>query len=140
MAEGGGFLARDAALREQAKHLTESAVHATGGGEVAAGGIEFGKVECAADDVASGGRIAEQLFFSFGVEAAERGMNVGARHGALATVGESKLAAVGQLVRIYVDVAGIGNGVGLVRREICAIWFGRILDGTRRRKRVVAVG
>ncbi len=37
MAEGGGFLARDAPLREQAKNLTESAVHAGGGGEVAAG-------------------------------------------------------------------------------------------------------
>jgi hypothetical protein len=45
MAEGGGFLAGDAPLREQAKHLTEGAVHAGGGGEVAAGGIKFGKVE-----------------------------------------------------------------------------------------------
>src|SRR6266566_3007876 len=54
MAEGGGFLAGDAALREQAKHLGEGAVYAGGGGEVAAGGIEFGKIECGADDVTSG--------------------------------------------------------------------------------------
>ncbi len=52
--EGGGFLARDAALREQAEHLGESAVHAGGGGEIAAGGIEFGKIETGADDAASG--------------------------------------------------------------------------------------
>ena len=54
MAEGGGFLARNAPLREQAKNLSEGAVHAGGGGEVAAGGIEFGKIECGADDVTSG--------------------------------------------------------------------------------------
>ncbi len=54
MAEGGGFLARNAALREQAKNLSESAVYAGGGGEIAAGGIEFGKIECATDDVTSG--------------------------------------------------------------------------------------
>ncbi len=54
VAEGGGFLAGNAALREQAKHLGEGAVHAGGGGEVAAGGMEFGKVECGADDVTSG--------------------------------------------------------------------------------------
>src|SRR5437879_7003742 len=54
MAEGGRFLARNAALREQAKNLGEGAVHAGGGGEVAAGGIEFGKIECGADDVTSG--------------------------------------------------------------------------------------
>ena len=52
--EGGGFLARDAALREQAEHLGESAVHAGGGSEIAAGGIEFGKIETGADDVAPG--------------------------------------------------------------------------------------
>jgi hypothetical protein len=52
--EGGGFLARDAALREQAEHLGESAVHAGGGSEIAAGGIEFGKIETGADDAASG--------------------------------------------------------------------------------------
>jgi hypothetical protein len=45
VAEGGGFLARNPALREQAKHLGEGAVHAGGGGEIAAGGIEFGKIE-----------------------------------------------------------------------------------------------
>jgi len=54
MAKGGGFLARDAALREQPKNLPEGAVHAGGGSEVAAGGIEFGKIECGADDVTSG--------------------------------------------------------------------------------------
>src|SRR5260370_34045919 len=37
LGEGGGFLARDAVLREQAKHLAESAVHACGGGEGPAG-------------------------------------------------------------------------------------------------------
>jgi len=50
VAESGGFLPRNASLREQAKDLSESAVHAGGGGEVAAGGIEFGKVACPADD------------------------------------------------------------------------------------------
>ena len=54
VAEGGGFLARDAPLREQAKNLTERAVHTGGGGEVAASGIEFGKVERRSDDVTSG--------------------------------------------------------------------------------------
>src|ERR1700751_2917934 len=39
LGEGGGFLARDAALREQAENLAERAVHAGGGGEIAAGGI-----------------------------------------------------------------------------------------------------
>src|SRR6266566_668515 len=95
MAEGGGLLARNAALREQAKNLSESAVHAGGGSEVAAGGIEFGKIECGADDVASGYRIAEQLIFSFGVEGAERGMNFGASHTTLATVREGELATLG---------------------------------------------
>ena len=54
VAEGGGFLAGNTALREQAEDLGEGAVHAAGGGEVAAGGIKFGKVECATDDVTSG--------------------------------------------------------------------------------------
>jgi len=54
MAEGGGFLAGNAPLREQAKNLGEGAVHAGGGSEVAAGRIEFGKIECGADDVTSG--------------------------------------------------------------------------------------
>jgi hypothetical protein len=54
VAEGGGFLARNAALREQAKNLSESAVHAGGGGEIAAGGMEFGKVECGPDDMTPG--------------------------------------------------------------------------------------
>ena len=101
MAEGGGFLARDTPLREQAKNLGEGAVHASGGGEVAAGGKEFGKIECGANDVTSGCRIAKQLFFSLGVESAERGMNVGARHSALAPVGEEELAALGQWVGVY---------------------------------------
>ena len=101
MAEGGGFLARDTPLREQAKNLGEGAVHASGGGEVAAGGKEFGKIECGANDVTSGCRIAKQLFFSLGVESAERGMNFGARHAALAPVGEGKLAALGQWIGVY---------------------------------------
>src|SRR5207245_2760333 len=88
-------------LREQAKHLGEGAVHAGGGGEIATGGMEFGKVECGADDVTSGRRVAEQLVFSFGVKAAQGGMNVGAGHGALAPVGESELAAIGQWVGVY---------------------------------------
>src|SRR6266704_2105378 len=95
VAEGGCFLARNAALREQAKNLSESAVYAGGGGEIAAGGKEFGKIECGADDVASGYRIAEQLLFSFGVEAAARGMNFGASHAALAPVRERELATLG---------------------------------------------
>jgi len=96
MTESGGLLARDAPLREQAENLSESAVHAGGGGEIAAGGMEFGKVECPSDNVASGRGAAEQLFFSFGVKRAEGGMNIGAGHGALAAIGESKLATVRQ--------------------------------------------
>ena len=94
MAEGGGSLARNAALREQAKNLSEGAVHAGSGGEIATGGMQFGKVECRSDDVTSGGRVAEQLVFAFGVKATQGGMNVGARHGALAPVGEGELAAL----------------------------------------------
>src|SRR4029077_1251691 len=45
LGEGGGFLAGNVALREEAKHLAERAVHAGGGGEIAACGIEFGKIE-----------------------------------------------------------------------------------------------
>ncbi len=96
MTESGGLLARDAPLREQAENLSESAVHAGGGGEIAAGGMEFGKVECPSDNVASGRGAAKQLFFSFGVKRAEGGMNIGAGHGALAAIGESKLATVRQ--------------------------------------------
>lgn len=107
MAEGGGFLARDAALREQAKNLAEGAVHAGRGSEVAAGGMELGKVECGADDVTSGCRVAEQLFFSFGVKAAEGGMYVGARHAALAAIGESELATGGQLASVYMEGAKV---------------------------------
>ncbi|HYT07557.1 MAG TPA: hypothetical protein VEL77_07905 [Rugosimonospora sp.] len=127
VAEGGGFLARDAPLREQAKHLGEGAVHAGGGGEIAAGGMEFGKVECGADDVTSGHRVAEQLVFSFGVEAAEGGMNVGASHSALAPVGKAKLAAVGQLVGVYVDFFMRQRRPGLcyARKLLIAMTFAR---------------
>ena len=55
LGEGGGFLAGNAALREQAKDLAERAVHAGGGGEIAAGGIEFGKIESGADNGAASG-------------------------------------------------------------------------------------
>jgi len=94
------------------------------------------------------------------VESAERGMNVGPGHGALATVGKAKLAAVGQLVGVYVDffmrqrrpdwhaLLALDNLiiarelviVGLVRREIGGIWLLGILDGARRRKGFVTVG
>jgi hypothetical protein len=99
MAEGGGFLARNAPLREQAKNLGERAVHAGGGGEIAAGGMEFGQVECRSDDVTTRRWVAEQLVLSFGVKATEGGMNFGAPHAALASVGESELATVGQGLR-----------------------------------------
>ena len=99
MTESGGFLARDAPLREQAKNLSEGAVHAGSGGEIVAGGIEFGKVERGADYVASGCGAPEQLFLSFGVKATHGGMNVGAGHGALATIGKGELAAGRQGVR-----------------------------------------
>src|SRR5690242_3711357 len=74
--EGGGFLAGDAALREQAKHMTEGAVHAGGGGEVARGGKQFGEIVALAADEAFREGLAEQLFFAFGMVDAERGMNV----------------------------------------------------------------
>jgi hypothetical protein len=93
MTEGGGFLARNAPLREQAENLSESAVHAGSGGEIAAGGIELGKVKCRSDNIASGCGAAEQLFFSFGVKGTHGGMNVGAGHGARATIGKGELAA-----------------------------------------------
>ena len=101
MAEGGGFLARDAPLGEQAKDLSESAVNSRRGSEVAAGGMELGKVEYGADDVTSGCRVAEQLFFSFSVKAAAGGMDFGARHAALAAIGERELATIGQ--DIFID-------------------------------------
>ena len=116
VAEGGGFLARNAALREQAKNLCENAVHAGGGGEVAAGGIEFGEVERSTDDVPCGQRFAEQLVFAFGVKATEGRVNIGAGHGALAAVGKGELTAIGQFLGVYMRVT-----VGLVRREIGAI-------------------
>ena len=116
VAEGGGFLARNAALREETKNLCENAVDAGGGGEVAAGGIEFGKVECATGDVTRGRRFAEQLVFAFRVKAAQGGVNVGAGHGALASVGKGELTAIGQFLGVYMRVT-----VGLVRREIGAI-------------------
>jgi hypothetical protein len=96
VAEGGGFLARNAALREKAKNLSESSIHAGSGGEVAAGGIKFRKIERRSDNLTSRRRVAEQLVFAFGVKAAQGGVNVGAGHGALASVGEGELAAIGQ--------------------------------------------
>lgn len=93
MAEGGGFLAGDAPLGEEAEDLSESAVHAGGGREIGAGGIEFGKVESRSDHVASGRGAAEQLLFSFGVKGTHGGMNVGAGHGALASIGKGEPAA-----------------------------------------------
>ncbi len=111
VAEGGGFLAGDAALREQAKDLAESAVHACGGGEVVRGGIEFGKVELAGDEGAS--RIAEQLVFSIRVIRAERGVNVRAGHGALASIGEHELAALGQWIGFRREVEKIVLPVGV---------------------------
>jgi hypothetical protein len=95
MTEGGGFLTRNPALREEAKNLRESAVHAGGGAEVAAGRIEFGKIERLSDDVTSGHRVTEQLFLSLGVKAAAGGIDVRAGHGALAAIGEHKLATLG---------------------------------------------
>jgi len=121
LGEGGGFLAGDAALREQAKHLSEGAAHAGGCGEIAAGGIEFGKVERAADDGApsEAGR-AKQLLFAFGVVVAERGVNVGAAHGALASVGEHELAALGQRLGFRRKVESVVVTVGVrLRREAC---------------------
>ena len=180
--EGGGFLAGDAALREEAKDLAEGPVHANGGGEITAGGIEFGKIEGAADDGApSGAGCAKQLLFAFGVVVAERRMNVGAGHGALAAVGEHELATLGlglgfrrkvESVVVTVGVRlgseacrrnmvggcgesgssgrrwhifnlrleSVGVDVGLVRREIGAVQFGRILDRKRGRISAVAVG
>ena len=102
MGEGGGFLTRDAALREKAKDLSEGAVHAGGGGEVAGGGKEFGEIERSADGARAG--FAEELIFAFGVETAERRVDIGPRHSALAAVGEGELAAAGQRVCVNVDV------------------------------------
>jgi len=125
VAEGSGFLARDAALREQAKHLGESAVHAGGGGEVAAGGVEFGKVEGGADDLTSGCRVAEQLVFSFGVKATQRGMNVGAGHGALASVGEHELAALRQWGGVDFRGGKIVVSIGIRLRSVA--WWGNMV-------------
>jgi len=117
--EGGGFLAGDAALREQAKHLAEGAVHAGGGGEIARGGKEFGKVErLAADEVASAVRGSEQLLFALVVIGAERRMNIGAGHLALASVGEHELTAIGQRASEMRTVEIIVVPVG--------VWFGSI--------------
>src|SRR5437879_6377896 len=55
--ESGGLLAGDAALRQQAKNLAQSAVHAGGGREIAGGGKEFGEVE--GSGFAAVGRVAE---------------------------------------------------------------------------------
>jgi hypothetical protein len=161
--EGGGFLTGDAALREQSEDLGERAVHAGGRGEIARGGKEFGEIVGSAADMAFREGIAEKLFLAFGVIDAERGVNVGAGHGALASIGKHELAAVGQrawemraVERIGVSVgvslwqvdAGrnvIGAGgelviVVLVRREIGRIEFGGILGGNRRRRDTIAFG
>ena len=125
MAEGGGFLTRDAPLDEQAKNQGEGAVHAGGGGEVAGGGKQFGKIERGAEDLTSGA--AEQLILPLGVKGAEGGMNVRADHGALATVGESELTAMEQ---DFLRRRLVGEGI---------VWllgprlFGRIADRERRR-------
>ena len=122
LGEGGGFLAGNAALREEAKHLAERAAHTGGGGEIAAGGIEFGKIEGAADDGApSGAGSAKQLLFAFGVVVAERRMNVGAGHGALASVGEHELAAVGQWIGFRRQAESVVVTVG-VRLGRVAAW------------------
>ena len=112
--EGGGFLAGNAALREQAKDLAERAVHAGGGGEIVAGGIEFGKIEGAADDGApSETGCAKQLLFAFGVVVTKRGVNVGAGHGALAAVGEHELAALGQRLGFRRKVESVVIAIGV---------------------------
>ena len=137
MTEGGGLLARNAPLREQAKNLSESAVHAGGGGEIAAGGIEFGKVERRSDNVASGRGAAEQLFLSFGVKGTHGGMNVRAGHGALASIGKGELTAGRQGFRRDasppMDLAGRSAG-----REIAGDDAGGIV--TRGWRDAVAVG
>jgi hypothetical protein len=137
MTEGGGFLARNAPLREQTENLSESAVHAGGGGEIATGGIEFGKVECRSHNVASGCGAAEQLFFSFGVKGTHGGMNVGAGHGALASIGKGELTAGRQGFRrdpsLPMDFVNRRAG-----REIARDDAGRIV--TRGWRDAVAVG
>jgi len=117
MAEGGSFLAGDAALREQTKNLGKRAVHAGGSGKVPAGGMEFGKIIGGADDVASGYRTAEQLFFSFGVVGAQGRMNVGAGHGALAAVGKHELAAIGEWLGFRREVKRVVATVGVRLRS-----------------------
>ena len=137
MAESGGFLARNAPVREQAKNLCESSVHTGGGGEIAAGGMEFGKVERGADDVASGRGPAEQLLFSFGVKGTEGGMNFGAGHGALAAIGESELTTVRQWFRRDPSLA-MGLADRRAGRKIARENAGGIV--TRGRRDAVAVG
>ena len=112
--EGGGFLAGNAALREEAKDLAEGTVHADGGGEISGGQVEFGKIEAAADDGApSEAGCAKQLLFAFGVVVAEGGMNVGAGHGALASVGEHELATLGQRLGFRREVERVVGTVGV---------------------------
>ena len=142
LGEGGGFLARDAALREEAKDLAESAAHASGGGEIAAGGKEFGKIEGAADDGApSGAGCAKQLLFAFGVVVAERGVNVGAGHGALASVGEHELATLGQWsgfrrqVESVVVAVGVRLGSVAWRRNVVGVCGESFRDFFMRQKR-----
>ena len=121
MSEGGGFLARDAPLGQQAEHLRKSAADAGDGREIAAGGIEFGEIERGADDVARGRGFAEELLFAFGVKGTERGVNVGAEHAALASIGEGELAAPGH----GFGRDGLRRGVFEEQREVLRLgWFG----------------
>src|SRR4029077_6088285 len=83
---------------------------------------EFGKIESGADDSASSRRRgAEQLLFAFGVVVAEGGMNVGAGHSALASVGEHELAALGKRFGFRREVESVVVTVG-VRLRSEALW------------------
>ena len=53
------------------------------------------------------------MFFAVGVVEAERGMNVGPGHGALASIGEHELAAVGQGFGLWRAVEAIVVVVGI---------------------------
>ena len=116
--EGGGFLAGNAALREEAKDLAEGPVHANGGGEISGDQVEFGKIEGAPDDGApSESGCAKQLLFAFGVVVAEGRMDVGAGHGALAAVGEHELAALGLRLGFRREVESVVVAVGVRLRS-----------------------
>ena len=138
LSEGGGFLAGDAPLRQQAKNLGESAVDTGGVGEVAAGGIEFGEIEFAAEEGADAPRGAEQLLFPFVVIAAEGRMNFAAAHGALAAVREHKLAALGRGGGVY--PAGGGRIVESVGMGLRSAVFWRNVVGVRGERSLFALG